>query len=496
MSEKSEKQNNINIIVEELRTGGQILKNVEWKFLNLSYKDVLFAQYINNQNKPYDEIKFADLNKKITGTCLLIGNLTKKTTELDTVVRGSDIEDELILDNVFKFNNFYRSVPFHQFLHKSNSVILKQNFCPYRKYFPDYLNESNPKHIYPKLDYDAFLLENEMSGGIDYKHNNNKVGFFLQNALFLRGNYEVLKKFKYSISKEDIKRNKEQKSFKISVVKNLNERTFLFRDNMNFDPIKKMNFSYAHKIIENNFDDANSSLKLKTETPLEDSLHQFKASYSNCFFDLNPSNFLKKNNKDKNMIYNNAHNENSLSYKISTSWNSSLNSNYVENKFFLRKFYIFGNSFLYQFNLEGGNLIQLNKDKNLKIHEYNYINNFKGINNPGEKAVIEEGKTGDCLGNNYNIVVKNKILYNNIPLISNYNIRKDNFEIAPFSYLNFLYCGNSDFKTLEYNRLHASVGFGVNVLTEVANVELYFNLFSKKNKYDVGPEFGINIGLD
>lgn len=490
------------LIINELKSKGQIIKKIDWQFLNLTFNDALFAMYLTTKNKPQEEIPFSDLNKKIAQMCISISDLTKKTTELDTLVKGSDFEDELIISNVFKINDFYRTIPFHNFLVKPNTLILKQNYCPHRKYFAHYLNESNPRHIYGKMDYTSFLMEDEISTGIDYKHDNNKVGFFLQNTFFFKRNYEILKKFKYSLSKEDVKRNKEQKSFKFSLVKNFNERTFLFRENLVFDPIKKLTFSYAHKNIENNFDDANSSLKLKTETPQEDAVHQFKFSYKNCSFDLNPSNFLTNKFDGKNMINNNVMNTGSLAYKISSSFNTSLNSTFIENKLFMRKVSVFSNSFIHQLNIEGGNLVQLNKEKNLKIHEYKYLNNFKGINNPGEKAVIEEGKTGDCLGNSYYIALKNKILYNNIPLISNYNIKKDNFEILPFTYWNILFCGNEHFNTEpnanknEYSKFHSSIGFGVNVLTDMANVELYYNLYSKKNKFDISPEFGVNIGFD
>ena len=81
-------------------------------------------------------------------------------------------------------------------------------------------------------------------------------------------------------------------------------------------------------------------------------------------------------------------------------------------------------------------------------------------------------------------------------MILNYNLTKDNFDIAPFLYLNLLYCGNSHFKTEGYNWFHSSVSFGVNILTEVANSELYYNLYNKKNKFDIGDQFGINIGFD
>ena len=62
--------------------------------------------------------------------------------------------------------------------------------------------------IYPKMIYDAYLLEDEILGGIEYKYNNTKAGFFLLYVLFLKGNYEMLNIFKYTISKEDIKKTK------------------------------------------------------------------------------------------------------------------------------------------------------------------------------------------------------------------------------------------------------------------------------------------------
>jgi hypothetical protein len=489
MSNNTDKHKKVNDIVKEMKTNGQIIKKLEWNFSNLSNLDNKYAKYINLQNNPYEQISFADINKKIIAMSLAIGNLTKKTNELDTVIMGSNNQDELVLSNTFKFNDFYRTIPFHQFLYKSNSMSLRQNYAPYKKYLDPIQISSNEKDS-------RILMEDEMSSGIDYKHDNNKIGFFLQNIFFLKGNNEISKKFKYSLSKEDVKRNKEQKSFKIAFIKNINkERTFLFRDNLVFDPIKKITLSYAHKIIENNFDETNSSLKLKTDTPQEDSLHQLKLSLTGCSFNLDSSNF-QYDKSEKYMFNNNALNNGSFTYKLSSSLNSSLNSNFIENKFFFRKLTILRNNFIHQLNFEGGNIFNFNKDRSLKIHEFKYLSNFKGIYNPGEKAVIEEGKTGDCLGNNFFFAIKNKFFYNNIPLISSYNIEKDNFEILPFSYFNFLLCGNNYSKTEDYSQSHASAGFGLNLLTEVANFEVYYNIFSKKNKYDISPEFGINLGFD
>jgi hypothetical protein len=92
--------------------------------------------------------------------------------------------------------------------------------------------------------------------------------------------------------------------------------------------------------------------------------------------------------------------------------------------------------------------------------------------------------------------LKNKLIYNNVPILNNYTLNKDNFEIAPFLYFNYLFCGTSYNQLGDYNPSHYSTGFGLNILTDAFNMELYYNLYSKKNKNDIGGEFGLNIGLD
>jgi len=360
--------------------------------------------------------------------------------------------------------------------------------------FPAYTQIDNPPQFDSNIHLINLINEDEISFGIDYKHDAAKKGFFVQNTMYLFKNFEFANKFKYSVSQQDIKRNKDQRTFKAVFGKNYYERPLIFRENLIFDPIARLNLSYAHKIIENNFDDAESSIEMRTEVPRQDSLHQFKLSYTHCMFD-NYKNFLQ--NQKIFVANNNVNNSSSLFYKISSSYNHTVNNTFVENKLFLRKFFNFEKLFIYQANLEAGHIMNTNPEKKLKISESFFIKNFKGVINPGEKVIVEEGKTGDCLGNTYYFAFKNKLLYNNIPILSDYTLTKDNFEIAPFLFFNLLYCGNSNLvNNKEYERLHYSTGFGLNVLTDAFNIELYYNLFVKKNKYDISPEFGINIGLD
>lgn len=472
----------------------QVLKNLEFNLNNVTLKDNAYIKYLYLENKQSREIKLIDLTKEIVKIFTKIANKSNKVSVYDAVIKSSELEDELVIDTLFKYNTYHLSPFFHQFLSKPNSLILKGNLCLRNSRFHNYTLVDNPPHLDSNVPIINLVDEDEVSFGIDYKHDAAKKGFFVQNTIFLLNNFEFTNKFKYSVSQQDIKRNKDQRTFKAVFSKSFHERPFIFRENLIFDPIAKLNFQYAHKIIENNFDDVESSIEMRTEVPKQDSLHQFKVSFTNCKFD-NFKNFLQNQN---NFIgNNNANNSSSVFFKVSSSYNQTLNNSFLENKLFFRKFFNFENLFIYQANLEAGQVLNTISEKKLKISENFLIKNFKGVMNPGEKVIVEEGKTGDCLGNTYYLAIKNKLLYNNIPVLSDYTLTKDNFEIAPFVFFNLLYCGNSSLPyNKDYERLHYSTGFGVNVLTDAFNIELYYNLFVKKNKCDISPEFGINIGLD
>ena len=86
-----------------------------------------------------------------------IGNLTNKTTELDIIVKSSKNVDELELSNIFKFNNFYTSIPYQQYLYKSNSISLKQNFSVFKRYLPKQ-SINNKLYYNRKIDNKAFFI--------------------------------------------------------------------------------------------------------------------------------------------------------------------------------------------------------------------------------------------------------------------------------------------------------------------------------------------------
>ena len=472
----------------------QYITNLEFILNNMTFKDSIISKYLYTQNKEKPEILFQDITKEIVLFFTRIQNKSSRISVMDAVIKSSPREDELYVDTLLKYKKFHLTPFFHQFLNKSNTLSLKGNFTLFNTRFPQNSMIDNPPHI-PSTTYKkSFILEDEISTGIDYKHDCNKIGFFLQNSLFFSNNFELINKFKYSVSDQDIKRKKDQRTFKTVFSRTFYERPFIFRENIIFDPISRLNLQYSHKIIENKFDEYDSSLEMKTEVPVEDSLHQFKLSFTSSKF-FNYKNFIK--NKKEFIPNNNAHNNSSQFFKVSSSLNQTINSSYVENKLFFRRFFNFENLMIYQLNLEVGALILNQTDKKLKIPENFFINNFKGIYNPGQKVIVEEGKTGDCIGNNYYLAFKNKFMYNNIPLLSNYTMFKDGFEISPFVFANFLVCGNSNKKIdKDYDMFHYSTGFGLNLLTDAFNVEVFYNLYVKKNKYDIGKEFSINFGLD
>jgi hypothetical protein len=211
-----------------------------------------------------------------------------------------------------------------------------------------------------------------MSAGVEYSQKASKKSFFLSKLLFFKNNFELETKFKSSFSEKDIKRQQNSKVFKVILSKSFRERPFIFRENNSYDNLNKLNLQYAHKIINNYVDEYNCSPELISKLPQEDSQHHVKLSYL-----YNISNF-----GDKNVAY----------FKMGSSLVQSLNSLYVKNKIFFRKFF-FTNPFTYQFNFEMGNVTSLKQPSDaLKIHERLFVHNFRGIMNPSRKIIVEEGK--------------------------------------------------------------------------------------------------------
>jgi hypothetical protein len=384
-----------------------------------------------------------------------IKEVTFKPKEMHINIK-SDLykENSLILESAFKISPFYLSPINYNYLSKPGSILFKANYLTY--------NGRNEK-------LNTFL-ENELNAGLEYVHKNTKKSLFMGNTLYLNNNNEVDTLVKYSLSTRDVKRKENNSLFRAIFTHNFNTRPFLFRERLVYDNIHQVNLQYTHKIINNYLDEYNCSPQLVAQTPKQDSLHQLKASYVQHIF--------QPSDKDNFML------------KVSSSLNSSVNSSFIKNKLFLRKF-IYLKGLTYQFNLEWANLLNLGKNS-LKVHEKLSMQSFRGVYNPSNKFIVSDGRVGDSEGIMNYLLVGNKVTLDDIPVFNNFSLNKHGFQLSPFFHFNLLLVPgirNGD-------SLYYSAGFGLNFQTEAVNVELNYTPIVKKNKLDHGVEFSLNFGLD
>jgi hypothetical protein len=370
----------------------------------------------------------------------------------------SDLEKEnsLVLESGFKLSKFYLTPVNYSYLTKSGSLLFKGNFLTY--------NGRNDI----KTD-ETKVIENELSTGVEYVNKGGKKSIFLGNTTYLNDNREVSALVKYSLSHRDFKRKQNNSLFRMIFTHNFNMRPFIFRERLVHDNINQINVQYTHKIIKNYLDEYNCSTQLVAQTPQEDSQHQLKISYVD--------NIFKPSDKNTCMV------------KLSTSLTSSVNSLFLKNKIFLRKF-IYLNGATYQFNIEGANLLRL-KGGGLKTHEKLFVQNFRGVYNPSNKFCVGN-KISDSEGLMNYLLISNKLVLDDIPLFNNFNVANHGFQLSPFFHLSLLLAPgirNGD-------SMYLSAGFGLNFQTEALNFEINYTPIIKKNKLDSGVEFSLNFGTD
>jgi hypothetical protein len=316
----------------------------------------IFNSILKDKNL-FNNFKFGEIEKRLRIFMDEIRGVSLKPHILYANIKSTEEENVLSSTSSFDYNKLYFSPLLYPYLLRSNSIYLKGNYSVFNNRF------SSPS---------SFIQEDEMSAGVEYSQKASKKSFFLSKLLFFKNNFELETKFKSSFSEKDIKRQQNSKVFKVILSKSFRERPFIFRENNSYDNLNKLNLQYAHKIINNYVDEYNCSPELISKLPQEDSQHHVKLSYL-----YNISNF-----GDKNVAY----------FKMGSSLVQSLNSLYVKNKIFFRKFF-FTSPFTYQFNFEMGNVTSLKQPSDaLKIHERLFVHNFRGIMNPSRKIIVEEGK--------------------------------------------------------------------------------------------------------
>lgn len=335
-----------------------------FKLVNTTSRDkqIIFNQIFQDQ-KNLDQFPLRELEKRLRFFMDEIRNNSLKAKSLNAYIKQSPIENELLVNTEFGYNKFYLSpLPFY-YLTKSNSAFIKFNYSIYNNRFSN------------KEEDSTRIKEDEISSSIEYCGKTSKVSYALSNLMFFRLNekiFELETKFKKSKSEKDIKRRETSGVFKIILSNNFNERPFIFRENMFYDNVNKLSLQYSHKVVKNYLDEFNCSPMLISNLPLEDSQHHVKLYYT----------WNKANLDNGNVSY----------FKAGSSLVHTLNSTFVKNKIFFRKFFFY-EPFTYQLNIEAGNVTNV-KDRceNLRIHEKLFLYNFRGIENPSPKIILEEGK--------------------------------------------------------------------------------------------------------
>ena len=472
----------------------QNIDKLDINLKNVTERDKRIIFNLNKRETIMEDLRLKNLMKRFVNFYENIRSHSSKPEVMNTHISSGTEENHLQLEITFNYKKYQLNPISFPFLQKPNSIFLKNNYLWFHNWFED-------TH--------QFVKECNFGVGVEYNYNKSKQALFFYNSLFFDKNFELDTSFKKYTSNLDIKRKQSTSVIKMALRKNLEERPFIFRDNSTFDNINRFNFEFGNKTINNIIDENSCSTELQYQTPAQDSQFFAKASY-------------EKNDTD-------FQNFNVANYKFSTGLYKSLNSLFLKNKLFIRKFFFMNDLITYQMNFEAGNIINLNRDsKDLKVHELFLNNNFKGVINPSPKIVMSAGKTGDALGYKNYVMLSNKILLMGLPVFNNFHLIRDGFQVSPFFHFNILLLPdqigkgqtksteiretkaenntnantnantdtNTDVSIVVNNPFYLSAGFGINFASEALACELYYNAYIKKNSSDIGTEFSFNFGID
>ena len=347
------------------------------------------------------------------------------------------------------------------------------------------------------------ITKNEFSLGLNFKFNNMKKEFFIENSYLINDSVEA--KFKISTFRcfKDINRRQSGVTQNLQLIKHFNKRPLLFKDFPYFNHENSVSLSVTHSLIKNYVDYKDSSYQLIAGTPSQDSVVSIGLNYNFSLFSHN--NYFKNrhliiSNRDFDILYFNS----SLKYF------SSLNSNYLRSKIKLKKFYPLHKNINLMTTLEAQNTILCNKTRLLKSHETLLVEDFKGVINPGPKI----SDTKDSIGM-FNIVKLYTKLYFCDIFQPNYKPLASSF--LPFIHCSLLYHYNdpqfifiskrnlessrnlttiSNTEPQNFSNLYFSTGLGISYLTELGSLELFYNSYIKKNVNDLGQELGFSISSE
>jgi hypothetical protein len=254
------------------------------------------------------------------------------------IVGDFNRDNTLTVTSEFKVKNFYLTPLNYYYLLKPNSFLLKGNWLNLNKHD----------------DRNANIKENESCLGFEFNYKNLKKSLFMSNTTFIKDD-ELQGMIKYSRSEKDADWKQVNGIFRILFTHNIKPRPFVFRERLEFDHLNQVGLQYSHKIIKNYINDFKASPQVVSNTPQEDSVHQFKVFY----------------------IQNLLNDTNSHTIRINSSLNSSVNSLYIKSKIFIRKILSIA-AIKNQINLEAASINNL-REKKLNTHEKLSISHFRGL---------------------------------------------------------------------------------------------------------------------
>ena len=438
--------------------GTQTIDNLEFLIKDISKKDLgILQRILSNQNG--NKIVLKNLDDKIMQFFQSIRDYTSKAHTMNCFVRSGYLENHLIVDVDLQYEKSY-------FAPINYPYLIKKNFFSVKRIWNLFLDNNK--------ENTAFVNENNLAFGFNYDYSKPKKSIFLSNTSYLNNNnLEIEAMVKMSNATKDTKRGQTTSVGKIKITKNLEEKSFIFRDINELIDINRINLEIGHKTTKNRIDQYNCSPEIIANVPEQDSNQYIKASFEKFGFEDFRKNFH---------------------FYASSSLNNSINSVYLKNKLFLRKFYDLS-SFIFQLNVELG-LINSLTNKDIKIHEKFMINNFKGIVSPSKKVSLNENQTGDSLGIKSYLLVNKKLYLTDIPIFNNFSYENDRFQFLPFLHFNYLFTPEYLSDRENFKPYYFSSGFGLNFFCEYFAFEVCYNAYIKKNRRDLSSDFSFNFGID
>ena len=216
--------------------GTQTIDNLEFLIKDISKKDLgILQRILSNQNG--NKIVLKNLDDKIMQFFQSIRDYTSKAHTMNCFVRSGYLENHLIVDVDLQYEKSY-------FAPINYPYLIKKNFFSVKRIWNLFLDNNK--------ENTAFVNENNLAFGFNYDYSKPKKSIFLSNTSYLNNNnLEIEAMVKMSNATKDTKRGQTTSVGKIKITKNLEEKSFIFRDINELIDINRINLEIGHKTTKN-----------------------------------------------------------------------------------------------------------------------------------------------------------------------------------------------------------------------------------------------------